>query len=164
MTTPSSKEMTAKERVLARYPKARPGYSSWEEKPNNIFITTPAAGRIVGGRLSHYFATEAEAWADAASRLPVAAAPDESQKLREELAADDDRMGEMARQVAEQEKVIEELVEALEGIRRYGRDTLSGRVDGPDDREWQREGVRVMTNRANAALCAEQYRKQKGRK
>ena len=41
---------------------------------------------------------------------------------------------------------------ALESIEQYGSDTLSGRADGPDDREWQREGVREMRDRARAAL------------
>ena len=44
-------------------------------------------------------------------------------------------------------------VEALKAIAQYGSDTLSGRVDGPDDREWQREAVREMTKRAIAALA-----------
>jgi len=49
---------------------------------------------------------------------------------------------------------IEELEGALQSIRQYGSDTLSGRVDGPDDWEWQREGVREMTRRAASALEA----------
>lgn len=48
------------------------------------------------------------------------------------------------------------LREALESIRIYGSDTLSGRVDGPDDRQWQRESVLEMTRRARAALGASQ--------
>lgn len=47
---------------------------------------------------------------------------------------------------------IERLREALDSIRIYGSDTLSGRVDGPDDRQWQRESVLEMTRRARAAL------------
>lgn len=46
-----------------------------------------------------------------------------------------------------------ELVEALQSIAQYGSDTLSGRTDGPDDREWQREAVLEMTHRARAALA-----------
>ncbi|WP_186042986.1 hypothetical protein [Burkholderia gladioli] len=46
-----------------------------------------------------------------------------------------------------------ELVEALQSIAQYGSDTLSGRTDGPDDREWQREAVLEMTRRARAALA-----------
>ncbi|MBA1366795.1 hypothetical protein [Burkholderia gladioli] len=46
-----------------------------------------------------------------------------------------------------------ELVEALQAIAQYGSDTLSGRIDGPDDREWQREAVLEMTRRARAALA-----------
>jgi len=47
---------------------------------------------------------------------------------------------------------IRDLTDALESIRQFGSDTLSGRADGPDDREWQREAVREMTARASAAL------------
>jgi len=43
-------------------------------------------------------------------------------------------------------------LEALESIRRYGLDTLSGRVDGPDDRDWQRAGVNEMTKRARIGV------------
>lgn len=45
-----------------------------------------------------------------------------------------------------------ELLDALESIRQYGIDTLSGRADGPDDREWQRGAVLEMTRRARAAV------------
>ena len=38
--------------------------------------------------------------------------------------------------------------EAMESIRIYGSDTLSGRVDGPEDAEWDREAVAEMTRRA----------------
>ena len=49
------------------------------------------------------------------------------------------------------------LERALESIRQYGSDTLSGRADGgSDDRQWQREAVREMTRRARTALAAEQ--------
>ena len=47
---------------------------------------------------------------------------------------------------------IERLRKALETIKQYGNDTLSGPIDGPDDRAWHREGVRGMTLRARAAL------------
>lgn len=50
---------------------------------------------------------------------------------------------------------IERLREALDSIRVYGSDTLSGRIDGPDDREWQRESVLEMTKRAREALAGE---------
>lgn len=45
-------------------------------------------------------------------------------------------------------------VEALRAIQIYGSDTLSGRVDGPDDRAWQRQSVVEMTKRASRALAA----------
>ena len=44
------------------------------------------------------------------------------------------------------------LLDALDSIRRYGLDTLSGRTDGPDDREWQRAAVNEMTKRARLAI------------
>jgi len=53
---------------------------------------------------------------------------------------------------AKLEAQVERLREALESIRQYGSDTLSGRVDGPDDHAWQREAVREMRNRALVAL------------
>lgn len=47
----------------------------------------------------------------------------------------------------------EALREALDGIRQYGSDTLSGRADGGvDDRAWQRDAVLEMTKRARIAL------------
>lgn len=42
--------------------------------------------------------------------------------------------------------------DALYGIRRYGLDTLWGRTDGPDDRNWQRAAVNEMTKRARQAI------------
>jgi hypothetical protein len=52
------------------------------------------------------------------------------------------------------ESAAPSLREALDSIRQYGSDTLSGRADGPDDRDWQRAAVLEMTNRASAALTA----------
>jgi len=46
----------------------------------------------------------------------------------------------------------ERLRDALESIRQYGSDTLSGRIDGTDDRDWQRDAVLEMTKRARLAL------------
>jgi len=45
-----------------------------------------------------------------------------------------------------------DLLEALESIRLYANDTLSGRTDGPDDRAWQRAAVIEIRNRARAAI------------
>lgn len=49
---------------------------------------------------------------------------------------------------------IERLRAALEAVRQYGADTLTGRADGPDDRDWQRGAVLEMTKRARKALGA----------
>ena len=50
---------------------------------------------------------------------------------------------------------IERLLEALEAIRQYGNDTLSGpSVASEDTRNWQREGVLEMTKRAANAIEA----------
>jgi hypothetical protein len=46
------------------------------------------------------------------------------------------------------------LRDALKSIWQFGADTLSGRVDSPDDREWQRDAVKEMTKRAGAAMEA----------
>lgn len=46
----------------------------------------------------------------------------------------------------------DELRAALESVRQYGSDTLSGRIDGPDDLDWQRAAVLEMTRRARLAL------------
>lgn len=44
-----------------------------------------------------------------------------------------------------------ELVKALESIRQYGSDTLSGRADGgSDDRQWQREAAITCARRVDA--------------
>lgn len=47
---------------------------------------------------------------------------------------------------------VERLREALDSIRIYGTDMLSGFVDAPDHRQWQREAVVEITRRAHAAL------------
>jgi hypothetical protein len=57
-------------------------------------------------------------------------------------------------ELAARADLVEPLVEALQSIRQYGSDTLSGRVDGPDDRQWQRESVLEMTRRARNALSS----------
>jgi hypothetical protein len=41
------------------------------------------------------------------------------------------------------------VLEALHSVEIYGSDTLSGRIDGPNDAAWYREGVREMRSRAN---------------
>lgn len=46
------------------------------------------------------------------------------------------------------------MLDALSSIQRYGLDTLSGRVGGPDDKEWQRQAVNEMTKRARLAIEA----------
>ena len=54
--------------------------------------------------------------------------------------------------IAQLRAVVEKQKDALQSIEQYGLDTLSGRVDGPDDRDWQRSAVLEMTTRANRAL------------
>ncbi len=46
------------------------------------------------------------------------------------------------------------LMDALSGIRLYANDTLSGRVDGPSDANWYREGIVELRNRARDAINA----------
>lgn len=57
--------------------------------------------------------------------------------------------------IAAKDAEIAKLREALESIRLYANDTLSGRIDGPDDRQWQREAVIECRNRARMALNPE---------
>jgi hypothetical protein len=47
----------------------------------------------------------------------------------------------------------QEMYDALSSIRLYANDTLSGRADGPDDREWQRSAVVEIRNHARAAIA-----------
>jgi len=55
----------------------------------------------------------------------------------------------------EQAAEIARLLEALEAIRQYGNDTLSGpSVASEDTRNWQRESVLEMTKRAANAIEA----------
>lgn len=44
------------------------------------------------------------------------------------------------------------LSKVLQGIATYSSDTLSGRVDGPEDREWFRDGFIEIRNRCREAL------------
>lgn len=46
----------------------------------------------------------------------------------------------------------ERLRDALDSVLIYGGDTLSGRIDGPSDIGWYRDGIREMRNCASAAL------------
>lgn len=57
--------------------------------------------------------------------------------------------------LAAKDAEIARLREALEAIRLYANDTLSGRADGLDDRQWQREAVIECRNRARMALNPE---------
>lgn len=56
------------------------------------------------------------------------------------------------------ERELAASMEALDSIAIYGADTLSGNTRGPDDRDWQREGVCEMTRRAQEALAAHRAR------
>lgn len=50
---------------------------------------------------------------------------------------------------------IAELEATIDSIYIYANDTLSGRVDGPDDREWQRAAVVEIRNRARRYATVE---------
>jgi len=53
---------------------------------------------------------------------------------------------------------IERLRNGLEAIRQYGSDTLRGPSDRADDtREWQRDGVLELTNRAVRVLSGRSW-------
>ena len=76
--------------------------------------------------------------------------------LETELATTRAREAELTKALAEVQADLERAREALDSIRIYGSDTLSGPMDAPDNREYYREGVKVMTRRARAALAPEQ--------
>ncbi len=67
-----------------------------------------------------------------------------------------DLVVEQKKRISSLEEENRRMREALDGIRQYGADTLSGRADGPDDRQWQRDGVLEMTRRARATLSQEE--------
>lgn len=64
------------------------------------------------------------------------------------------RVVELERQLRTIEGGLAAARDALDAIWQYGADTLSGRVDGPDDRKWQRDSVVEMTKRAREARDA----------
>lgn len=49
---------------------------------------------------------------------------------------------------ADLEAENQRLLDTIDAIYIYANDTLSGRTDGPDDREWQRAAVVEIRNRA----------------
>jgi hypothetical protein len=59
-------------------------------------------------------------------------------------------LDEAAAELRRLHSVNAELQELIDGIYIYANDTLSGRVDGPDDRDWQRASVVEIRNRARA--------------
>lgn len=52
----------------------------------------------------------------------------------------------------------DELVKALESIEIYQSDTLSGRIDGLEDRNWFRDGIEEILKRAQEALAKHRER------
>lgn len=89
---------------------------------------------------------------ETSKRIRATSKPNYAADHRYALAVDDlntNAPADIATLLAE----VRRLRGALEGVRVYGSDTLSGRADGgADDREWQREAVLEMTKRARAAL------------
>lgn len=49
---------------------------------------------------------------------------------------------------ADLEAENKQLLDTIDAIYIYANDTLSGRTDGPDDREWQRAAVVEIRNRS----------------
>lgn len=83
----------------------------------------------------------------------------EASKLRSEIEKNAKALehwrhevGKLHSQIDSKNDEIATLRGVLEAIRVYGSDTLSGRVDGPADKDWYRHGVIEMRNRARAAL------------
>lgn len=60
-----------------------------------------------------------------------------------------DQMQAYAQQArADLEAENKQLLDTIDAIYIYANDTLSGRTDGPDDREWQRAAVVEIRNRS----------------
>lgn len=62
----------------------------------------------------------------------------------------------MVREIAALRASLAERDARLSSIYQFGVDTLSGRIDGPDDRAWQRESVREMTKRARPSAAGKE--------
>lgn len=75
---------------------------------------------------------------------------------KESTEAIDDAICLLVDHVVLNDSVASRFHEALTSIQRYGFDTLSGRDDGVDDRNWQRQAVQEMARRATEALAATQ--------
>lgn len=94
--------------------------------------------------------------ADMAKELNEAAAKDdEIKRIQDLVTSSEQHRYRDAGVLIAKDAEIAKLREALESIRLYANDTLSGRIDGPDDRQWQREAVIECRNRARMALNPE---------
>ena len=62
----------------------------------------------------------------------------------------------LRRQLAALKEENAAMAEVLGSIQVYSSDTLSGRTDGPEDREWFREGIAEVYRRASDGLRAGQ--------
>jgi hypothetical protein len=80
----------------------------------------------------------------------------EATKLRASIEKNAKTLEHWRQEVGKLHSQIARLRDHLDAIATYGADTLSGRVDGPSDKDWYRDGVREMRNRARAALSKEQ--------
>ena len=105
-----------------------------------------AVGYWTGHKQSHkderWYLTEADAKLFAASHDMLAA-----------LEAQQAQIDALRARAEAAEAKVARLLDAMKGVWQYGSDTLVGPSGGvKDDRNWQREGVVVMTSRAEAAL------------
>ena len=79
-------------------------------------------------------------------------------RVKEELALQKDTCHRIAVARDEYKYSCSELVKALEGIEIYQSDTLSGRIDGLEDRNWFRDGIKEILKRAKEALAKHRER------
>lgn len=77
---------------------------------------------------------------------------DQAADLLRKLFADKEKLERLLTTSANCERRLhalnKELQDTIDSIYIYANDTLSGRTDGPDDRDWQRAGVVEIRNRA----------------
>ena len=80
----------------------------------------------------------------------------EATKLRASIEKNVKTLEHWRQEVGKLHSQIGTLRDHLDAIATYGSDTLSGRVDGQTDKDWYRDGVREIRNRARAALSRTQ--------
>ena len=130
----------------------------WRECPDDCDIIDSAGGGdlIVGNEY------ECEVAWRGTQRFRVTKIPDDaSDDYEVKLVSSShsfytaDQLQAYAAVTAAKDAEIERLRDVVDAIYIYANDTLSGRTDGPDDRDWQRAAVVEIRNRARTFATME---------